>query len=407
MTSPEPPFKLSSIALPAFAPSLLFGLGEGAILPVVGFSARSLGGSVAQAALMVTLIGVGSLVSNIPASIVTMRWGERWALVGASLWCALGMAICMLTGSLLAFAAGVVMVGMAASVFGLARQSYLTEAVPVHFRARALSTLGGVMRIGLFIGPFIAAAAIHRWGIPAAYGVGVVALLVAAALAARVPDLPHHVGRRLDPAASPGAPAPTLRAVARDHRSVFLTVGIGALLVSAVRASRQAVIPLWADHLGLEASVASLIYGLSGGIDMLVFYPAGMLMDRKGRSAVAVPSMVIMGVALVLMPLAQGALALLVAALAIGFGNGIGSGLIMTLGTDYSPSPGRAHFLGVWRLVADIGASAGPALLSALTAAASLAAGVFATGALAFVAAGVLGYWIPRAAASRAPARHR
>jgi MFS family permease len=302
------------------------------------------------------------------------------------------------------------MVGMAGSVFGLARQSYLTEAVPVHFRARALSTLGGVMRIGLFIGPFIAAAAIHRWGIHAAYGVGVVALLVSAVLAARVPDLPHHVERRLDPAAaaaSLGGPAPTLRSVTRDNRLVFLTVGVGVLLVSAVRASRQAVIPLWADHLGLEASVASLIYGLAGGIDMLVFYPAGKVMDQKGRIWVAVPSMAIMGVALVLMPLAHGALALLATALVIGFGNGIGSGMIMTLGADYSPSPGRAHFLGVWRLISDLGSSAGPALLSALTAAASLAAGVFTTGGLAFMAAAVLWYWVPRVNARRALAGAR
>ena len=72
------------------------------------------------------------------------------------------------------------MVGMAQAVFSLARQSYLTEAVAPAFRARALSTLGGVMRIGLFIGPFVAAAAIHRWGLSAAYGVGVVAVVMAA-----------------------------------------------------------------------------------------------------------------------------------------------------------------------------------------------------------------------------------
>ncbi|MEP7057018.1 MAG: MFS transporter, partial [Caldimonas sp.] len=172
--------------------------------------------------------------------------------------------------------------------------------------------------------------------------------------------------------------------------------GIGVLLVSAVRASRQVVIPLWADHIGLEASVASVIYGLAGGIDMLVFYPAGKLMDRKGRNWVAVPSMAIMGLALMLTPLAHGAASLLLAALLIGFGNGIGSGMVMTLGADYSPTPGRAHFLGIWRLLADIGASSGPALLSALTAALSLAAGICSTGLLGFAAAAVLWYWIPR-----------
>jgi MFS family permease len=306
------------------------------------------------------------------------------------------MAVCLATHHLLAFSAGIFMVGMSAAVFGLARQSYLTEAVPVGYRARALSTLGGVMRIGLFVGPFLAAAAIHRWGLGAAYAVGIACLLVAAVLGARIPDLVHHVETLVDPSAAPAA-APTLRSVTRDHRRIFLTVGLGVLLVSAVRASRQAVIPLWADHLGLEASVASLIYGLAGGIDMLVFYPAGKVMDRKGRNWVAVPSMAIMGSAMLLMPLAHGAATLLVAALVVGFGNGIGSGMVMTLGADYSPSPGRAHFLGLWRLVADLGSSAGPALLSVLTAAFTLAAAIVATGALAFGAAGMLGYWIPRA----------
>ncbi|HEY9027472.1 MAG TPA: MFS transporter [Burkholderiaceae bacterium] len=396
-------FSLRRIAVSAFGPSLLFGLGEGAILPVIPLSARDLGASVAVAALAVALIGIGSLVSNIPASLITMHRGERWAIVAAALWCAVAMALCAATTHLGVFAIGCFMVGMSQAVFSLARQSYLTESVPVEFRARALSTLGGVMRIGMFFGPFIAAAAIHRFGLIGAYGVGVAALLIAAVIAARIPDLESSDTARRDrvqAAAEPASAAvavPTLRSTVRDHRHVFVTLGIGVLLVSAVRATRQAVIPLWADHLALEASVASLIYGISGGIDMLVFYPAGHVMDRKGRGWVAVPSMVVMGAALLLTPLTHGAWTLLLAAMVLGFGNGIGSGMVMTLGADHSPSVGRAHFLGVWRLMSDIGSSCGPALLSLLAAALSLGAGIVVTGLLAFAAAGQLAYWIPRA----------
>ena len=387
-------FNLRAIAIPVFAPSLLFGLGEGMILPVIALSARELGGSVPLAALIVALIGIGSLLCNIPASIITTRYGERGAIVGAALWAALGMLLCMLVPDIRVFAIGVFMVGMAASVFGLARQSYLTEVVPIHFRARALSTLGGMMRIGFFVGPFIAAALIHRVGIGGAYGGGIAAMLLAGLVAAGIPDLPHHVARSEDPAAT--VKQPSVHAVTIAHMPIFVTVGVGALLVSAVRASRQVVIPLWAEHIGLDASMTSLIYGLSGAIDMLVFYPAGKVMDRKGRNWVAVPSMAIMGTALVLTPFTQGTVPLLLVALLIGFGNGIGSGMIMTLGADYSPSPGRAHFLGIWRLISDIGSSCGPALLSGVTAAASLAAGIWSIGLLGFAAAGVLWYWIPR-----------
>src|SRR5689334_553116 len=119
-------FSLRRIAVSAFGPSLLFGLGEGAILPIIPLSARELGASVPSAALVVTLIGLGSLLNNIPASLITMHRGERWAIVAAALWCIAAMALCGATGHLGFFALGCFMLGMGQAVFSLARQSYLT-----------------------------------------------------------------------------------------------------------------------------------------------------------------------------------------------------------------------------------------------------------------------------------------
>lgn len=389
---PDESFSLKSIAVAAYGPSLLYGISNGAILPVIALSARDLGASVAVAALIITLTGIGSLTTNIPATIITSRYGERWALVGAALWCSTAMVVAVFATSLWVFALAIFMVGMAGSVFGLARQSYLTEAVPLYFRARALSTLGGVTRIGNFIGPFIAAAVISFLGISGAYWVGAVATLVAAVLSIRVPDLgaPNRkadVGR---------VPAPTIRYILRGHRRIFLTVGVGVLLIAAVRATRQGVLPLWAENIGLDASATALIYGLSGAVDMLIFYPAGKVMDLKGRVWTAVPCMLIMAAALFLIPLTAGPGWFTAAALLIGFGNGVGSGIVMTLGADYSPSPGRPQFLGIWRLMSDVGTMAGPGLLALITAAVSLSAGIFATGGLGVLAAAVLWFFVPR-----------
>ena len=394
-TTSVAPFSLRSIAVPAFGPALMFSVGEGAILPVVALSARDLGASVAGAALIVTLIGLGSWFFNLPASLITLKFGERWAIVGAAGASAVALAGAavapLFPGGIWVLAAAMVVVGMAASVFSLARQKYLTEAVPVMLRARALSTLGGVTRIGIFIGPFVGAAVMQFAGITGAYWVGVVAMAAAAAVSLRIPDL------EVPPPADGVSPQqPTLRSVAVSHAGVFLTVGAGVLLLSALRASRQAVIPLWADHLGMDATRAALIYGISGAIDMLVFYPAGKLMDRKGRLWVAVPSTLIMGTAMVHIPLSTGFVSLMLAALLIGFGNGISSGLNMTLGADFSPDNGRGQFLGIWRFMADAGATGGPVLLSAVTAVASLGAGVAATGVTGFAAAAVFAVTIPR-----------
>ena len=234
--------------MPAFGPSFLFGLGEGAILPVIALTVRQLGGSVALAALMVTLIGIGSLVTNIPASLITDALGRalgdrRRRRLGRA-----GMALCVLAPNLGRSASACFMVGMSAAVFGLARQSYLTEAVPFRYRARALSTLGGVMRIGLFLGPFVAAAADPRaWASAAPTGPASARSCSSAVVAARMPDLPAHAaGASAERSCGRAARRRCARS-ARGHAKIFLTVGIGALLVSAVRASRQAVIPLWAE----------------------------------------------------------------------------------------------------------------------------------------------------------------
>ncbi|MDN5669584.1 MAG: MFS transporter [Renibacterium salmoninarum] len=367
MSQDDAAFSFKKIALPAFGPSLLFGLGEGAILPVIALSARDLGASVAVAALVVTLIGIGSLLSNIPASIITDKYGERWAIVGAAGLSVIAMLLCLSAPNLVVYGLGILLIGAASAVFNLARQKYLTEAVPVRFRARALSTLGAD-----------------------ADPIG--AVVLAGLIALSMPDLVHPGG------ADGSAPSPKVASIITSYRKIFLTVGIGVLLVSAVRSSRQVVIPLWAEGMGLDATTTSLIYGLSDAVDMLVFYPAGKLMDRKGRAWVAVPSMLIMAGSLLAMPFTGGAASLLLVSLLIGFGNGIGAGMVMTLGADYSPDSGRAQFLGIWRFLSDLGSFSGPALLSAITALATLGLGIAATGVLGLAAAAVLWYWIPRSA---------
>ncbi|MBV7481870.1 MFS transporter [Bordetella sp. BOR01] len=391
MSNRDAPFSFKKIAVPAFGPSILYGVSNGAILPVVALSARELDASVATSGLIVALIGIGSLVSNIPAAMITSRYGERRSMMGAAVLSVFALLLCIFAGDAWMLAVGVFFIGMASSVFMLARQTYMIDAVPVYMRARALSTLAGTMRIGVFVGPFAGAALIHFMGLQGAYWVAVVAMAGAGLIAHLAPDM--------TPPERPGAAVqakPRVLDVARAHRHVFLTLGLGILLVSAVRASRQVVIPLWADHLGINPTTTSIIYGLVAAIDMSVFYPAGTLMDRRGRLWVAVPSTLLMGCALIGTSFTTGVIGFVVVSMLLGMGNGIGSGIVMTLGADAAPPAGRTEFLGIWRLVADLGSSLGPVALSAITALVSLAAAVAAMGAFGLAAAAVFWHWLPR-----------
>jgi MFS family permease len=128
---------------------------------------------------------------------------------------------------------------------------------------------------------------------------------------------------------------------------------------------------------------------------MLLFYPAGSVMDRFGRKWVAVPSMFVLGLAHLLLPLTHSAPALTAVALLMGVGNGLGAGVIMTLGADASPPVGRAQFLGAFRLFADTGSAAGPFLIAAVTALTALGPAVLFMGLTGWGAATAMKYWIP------------
>jgi MFS family permease len=386
MAMSDASFSWKKIIIPAFGPSALFGIGNGAILPVIALSAIELNASHAVSGLIVALIGFGSLISNIPAALITSRYGERPSLIGASMLSVFALILCLVASHPGVLALGVLLMGMATSVFYLARQTYLMEAVPVQMRARAFSTLGGTQRIGMFIGPFAAAALMHFMGLAGAYVVAIIALTAAGALSFALPELEP----RAKAAATPKA-RPKMAAMAKAHKEIFLTLGVGILLIGAMRAARQIAIPLWAEDIGLSATATAVIFGLVSAIDMLVFYPAGKIMDHYGRLWVALPCSLILGVSLLALPFTSTTTAFVLVCLLMGFGNGIGSGIVMTLGADASPAHGRTEFLGIWRLIADIGTSAGPFLLSGLTALISLGAGIAVTGGFGFVAAAI--FW--------------
>lgn len=397
-TMSDTAFSWKKIIIPAYGPSILFGIGNGAILPVIALSAIDLGASLAVSGLIVALIGLGSLISNIPAALIISRYGERLSLTGASFLSVLALILCLFATHPLMLALGVLIIGMATSVFYLARQTYLIDAVPSYMRARALSTLGGTQRIGMFIGPFAAAGLMHVMGLAGAYWVAIIALIGAGILSFSIPEL--EAGPADD---TPQAPRPTMAATARNHAAIFLTLGAGVLLVAAMRASRQIAIPLWADNIGLSATTTAIIFGLVSAIDMLVFYPAGKIMDQYGRVWIALPCTLVLGTALLAIPLTHEITGFVLVCLLMGFGNGIGSGIVMTLGADASPPVGRTEFLGIWRLIADIGNSAGPFCLSGLTALISLGAGIAATGAFGFVAAAIFWHFLPHSRITNAP----
>jgi MFS family permease len=128
---------------------------------------------------------------------------------------------------------------------------------------------------------------------------------------------------------------------------------------------------------------------------MLLFYPGGAIMDRFGRMWVALPAMLVMGAGFLLLPLSGTAVAIGLVACFMGLGNGISSGIVLTLGADVAPDEGRRQFLGGWRLCGDLGGVAGPGLISLVSLVLPLGAAAIALGAITWFGAAWLAKWVP------------
>lgn len=393
VTIPDAEFRWRPILIPAYGPTAVASLGYGALAPIIALAAIDLGADLATAALVVVLTAFGQLVGDLPAGAIAARLGERRALLLAAAVDTASMTTAYFARSLLVLAIAVFVDGLAAAVFNLARHTWMTVAIPIRYRARALSSLGGTFRVGLFFGPFIAAGLIAAFSIHAVFLFAAATGLAAGALTLTMAELPAPL-----PLAGQSAPIGrvTLAGVIRRHWRVLATVGVGVLLISAARASRQAILPLWSQAQHLDASTISVIFGIASGIELLLVYPGGAVMDRFGRVFVAVPAVALMGVGLGLLPLAHTAVTICLVACVMAVGNGLSSGIVLTLGSDAAPAFGRAQFLAAWRFLADSGGMLGPGLISLVTLFGTLAGASVALVGVCAVGAGWLAVWAPR-----------
>lgn len=394
-------FRFRAIALPALLPTLLFGIGEGAIIPIIPAVASSLGAGLAGAALIAAMIVVGQLAGDIPSGWLVSKIGERRSMIGAAALSIAAVVTALFAVNAAMLGVGVFFVGLAAATFALARQAFMTTFVPVRIRARALSTLGGSFRAGWFIGPFLAAGLIALTGsVESAFFIHITCALAVLIVLVLMPDPTATVKR-------PDAGEQQVRAetiglwrTIRQNRGVLLRLGSGAGIVSGLRASRVAILPLWAVSIGLPEQTTALVIGIGAAADFALFYTSGQIMDRFGRLWSAVPSMIGMSLAFITLSfthdLASSVQWFIVVAIVLGVANGVGSGFIMTLSADLAPRSDPAPFLGAFRFTADAGAAVSPLAVSAIVAVGSLSLATGVMGVIGLLGVGILLRNIPR-----------
>jgi len=380
--------------LPVYVPTFLISLAAGIIAPVLPLYLGEFEVGYGIIGLVLSGQAIGMLISDVPSG-MAMRWlGQRRAMI-------IGLGLVALSSLALFWARSIpealiyrILTGMGFSLFGVSRHAYIAANAVIGVRGRAVALFGGINRIGRFSGPAIGGLIGSALGLRAPFLLTGALLLLALVLVFwMVPRTAATQDRTQQPLHSY---LQDLWVTAKNQYRILTTVGMGQLFAQMVRTGRDAFIPLYgADVLGLSVAQIGWISSFASAIDMLLFYPVGMIMDRWGRKYAIVPSFLVQGIGFGLVPLTGGFTSLAAVAGLIGFGNGLGSGTMLTLGADLAPEDKRGEFLGMWRLIGDAGFMLGPAVAGVVAGALALPAAALMLGGSGVVASMIFLFLVP------------
>lgn len=363
------PSPYNRLLMPVYLPSLIMATSQMALLILLPLYVLDLGYGPVLASVVVGFRGIGLLLFDIPAGALVARLGDKPVLLmGLGLSLAGMLVLAAAPHPLMLFAAAMLL-GAGFSGWMIAQQSYIADSCKPDEVGRAIALMAGLLRTGALIGPVVGGAVAQLAGYPFAFS-----LFAAGAVAAAVFVAWFMRNVKPDTDESHGMAAGTL-AVFNAHRKTYATAGFAAFALQVMRSARQLLVPLVGAALGLNSIEIGVIYSLSAAVDISLFYPVGVLVDRFGRKWSAVPSMAFYVAGLLSLPTADSFWGLFGAALLLGLANGLSTGIVMVIGTDFARESGqRGQFLGLWRFIGDAGMTASPMLTSVLVGVASLGA---------------------------------
>ena len=383
---------LRPLALSLYLPALMIRLASGMLVPILPLYAAGFDISYGLIGLILAGEGLGTLIADVPTGMIQRRFGNKQVMLT-------GFVVTTVSVALLFFAESIWIVlllrltaGFGQAMIQVSMYIYITNHVTLAQRGKAISMFGGAHRLSGFIGPAVGGVVAGIFGLRAVFiafalvtciGLGFVAFFTSSAREKTAPRASeHHQLHLLE--------------VLRTHGRVLASAGAGQIFGQMIRAGRTVVIPIFAaDALGLGVDQIGLIVSLSVAVDFSLFLVAGWLMDRHGRKFAIVPCFAIQALGMALVPLTATFGGLLFAAVFIGIGNGLGAGTMMTLGADLSPDESRGEFLGVWRLIGDVGFTGGPLLVGAVADLLVLSSAIWVIAGSGLAAASIFLFFVP------------
>nr|WP_238363294.1 MFS transporter [Actinopolymorpha pittospori] len=371
------------------------------VVPVLPLYATEFGANATQLGLLIALFGIGRLVVNIPAGMLSERLDPRKMLL-------VSVACVVVLQAVTAFAPSLTVLLVLRFVAGLAGGMAITSGMTlvVHLtssadRGRAMSLLQGCQLIGGAFGPALGGLVASLWGYRAPFlACGLLATLVlvfGARILLRAPatvegaavgsDALSREPATVEPAAvepaavqsgavqsgavqpepaqpgsaQPAAPERSLLRRLLGDGSFLAICAVGFSVFLNRFAGTQSLVPIIAyTVVGLSVGQLGGLMGAVTFTNLILVTIVGRLSDRIGRKRVIVPGLLVVAVSQPVYALTSSPMAFVLVTLLTGIALGFSGPTPAAYMADVAPADGRGTAVGIYRTFGDLAAVIGP-----------------------------------------------
>jgi len=386
-------------------PSISIGFGLGATITVLPELSKDFGAGFWAAIWVFILQQAGTVVAPIPTGYLIDRFGRRGMLLAGPFVIALSslliVRVVVMDGSFNEILFYRFIGGIGEQMWMLSRITVIADTAGSQQRGKQITSMFGVQQIGNLTGPIVGGATSVAFGIWVPFALHAVIVVLAVIPSfylvketlVRAPIRPGDVGK---------ADAARAKLTMADLRTPPIPQVFAAQFLANITRGGifgGGVIVVYASYgFGLSELEIGGLRSAMAFIGIPIMFGAGYVMDRYGRKYTIVPGLIFSGLSMVALALVDWYTmpleAFIVAFVMVHLAVSVISGNMQTLNTDVAPAHARGSFLGVSRLVAQVGSLASPAGFGALKVV-SFAAGFSLLGGTAFLAALVVFFGIP------------
>lgn len=351
-----------------YANVFLLWLGLGILYPILPDVQKDFDVSYGAISWAISAFAIARLMTNLPAGLAGARYPRVFLLLLGSACAAAGNLIAAISPNLLLFLVGRVATGVGCGMCATIGLTLVLDTALDDRRGRSSGIYHGALGSGSFIGPgvggLIASLAGWRGALLAAAFAATLSFVLLALTSLRNRQPANRQDSKQLPTPTNEVPLSPPRARYGVYLNAAMAAYVAAFVIFFVRGSvQQTLVPLIGrDVVGLSTVSISLLLMAASGTSSFLSPVMGAISDRFGRKRILGPAVALLGLGAAGATLSGHPLPFVLGVIVLGFA-GTANSLPSSMIADAVGRSHRAHAIGLYRVVGDLGLAIAPVLV--------------------------------------------